>query len=159
MTYSKIPLTQGQVALVDAEDIVWLTQYGWHFAKRNDGKGGYVKCKINGRQEYMHTVVMRRYGRLLEGCEIDHRNGNGIDNRKRNLRVCQHHQNLANQRRRSDNTSGVKGVHFFQCTRRWQAYITVRGKRKHLGYFSTRTEAKKVREQAAQNEFGEFACT
>jgi hypothetical protein len=87
---------------------------------------------------------------------IDHQNGDGTDNRWANLRLATSSLNAANSRRRSDNTSGFKGVS--RCRgARWRASIQLNGKFKHLGHFDTPEEAHAVYCAAAANYFGEFA--
>ena len=89
--------------------------------------------------------------------DVDHANCNRADNGLSNLRLATRSQNLGNSRRKSTNTSGHKGVHLYAATGRWQAYVNVDGKRKHLGYFGTSDEAAAAYMKAAQLSFGEFA--
>lgn len=88
---------------------------------------------------------------------VDHINGNGLDNRRANLRPATPSQNTANARMPSDNTSGFKGVGWFARTGRWRAYITYQGRQKHLGYFDIAEEAALAYDAAARELFGEFA--
>lgn len=106
-----ITITRGQVALVDDEDYVWLSQWKWQAIP---GKSGtmYAKRRGNVRKgDKAQTVLMHRV--ILNsplGFDVDHINGNGLDNRRSNLRVVTTSQNLANRRRFKNNRSGYKGV-------------------------------------------------
>ena len=102
--------------------------------------------------------------RLILGCgpgeEVDHRNGNGLDNRRGNLRPATHALNQANVRRVRAK-SGFKGVSRWvrPSPRPWRAHITVKGRMKFLGAFATPEEAARAYDAAARELFGEFACT
>jgi hypothetical protein len=94
--------------------------------------------------------------------EVDHRDGNGLNNRRRsNLRVCSHSQNGANQKKHKNNTSGFKGVVLYKDNRSrpWCARIKVEGRHIYLGYFATPDEAAKAYDAAAIRLHGEFART
>lgn len=139
-----IPLTRGMVAKVDDADYEWLSQHKWYASVR-----GYAVQRDGTR---MHRV-------LLPGVpEVDHVNQDKLDNQRHNLRPATHQQNTANTRRRKDNTSGFKGVIWYNRDRCWLAVITILGRRKHLGYFEVAKDAALAYDEAARKEFGEFAC-
>lgn len=143
-----IPLTQGQVAIVDDEDFEWLNKWRWHAALDKRTKQFYAK---RGRSTRMHRVIMR----CTAGEQGDHRNGNTLDNQRHNLRKCTQAQNKKNRRVRHDNRTGLKGVspHY----ERWRARIGVNGGRKNLGTFATPTLAARAYDEAAKAHYGEFA--
>jgi hypothetical protein len=89
---------------------------------------------------------------------IDHINHKGLDNRKENLRVVTHGQNLWNSRLSKRNKSGAKGVCWHWPTKKWQATIRKNNILKHLGYYKTVAEAKAAYDKAAQMLFGEYWC-
>jgi hypothetical protein len=90
--------------------------------------------------------------------QLDHVNGNPVDNRFANLRLASASQNSANARRPVTNTSGFKGVHLNPTsTQKWRAKITVNKVQVYLGYFDTKEEAGAAYMRAAQEHFGEFA--
>lgn len=91
--------------------------------------------------------------------EIDHRNGVRHDNRWRNLRASTKSQNQANARRRTDNTSGVKGVTWNKTRKKWVAQIQIRGRRLSLGGFTTLEAAAEAYKKAAKEHHKEFART
>lgn len=149
--YAVIPLTRGKFAKVDYDDVDRLATMGdWHFSN------GYALHNVPGRtsQVRMHRVIMD----APDDKQIDHINGDKLDNRRENLRLATNAENQRNTKRRSDNTSGYKGV--WQITNgRWRARLAVDGRDIHLGYFDTAEEAAAVRDVAALKYHGEFART
>jgi len=150
----EIPLTRGKVALVDAEDYEWLSQFNWYaaqlrpglfYAMRNDYVGG------TSRSVYLHRLVMR----AKRGQYVDHTNGDGLDNRRENLRFCTNAQNLQNQHRTSG-SSPYKGVSWSKRARKWTAQIKA-NRLIHLGYFNSEKKAALAYDEAARRLFAEFA--
>jgi len=95
-----------------------------------------------------------------KGVVVDHINGDSLDCRRANMRICTNVENVRNSRKRSDNTSGYKGVSIDKETRlkkRWRAYINYKGKRMCLGRHMTKEDAAKAYNVAAKKYFGEFA--
>lgn len=147
----RIPLTQGKYAIVDNEDFTKLSKYSWHYNK------GYARCAISqdGKQkiERMHSFLMK----TPKGMDTDHINGNKLDNRKSNLRICTRSQNKINQGLSRNNTSGFIGVHWHRPLKKWRAQISILNKKKHIGVFKTKEEAAKAYNDVAYKNFGEFA--
>lgn len=148
----EIKLTTGGVTLVDEEDYEFLTQNRWRrtqygYAVRNITKP-YVTT------EFLHRMLLLP----KEGYQVDHINGDKLDNRRSNLRIVTPQQNIMNRPVESGTESGYKGV-----TREnkdgntWRARIYVKGKRIHLGTFGTKEEAAQCYNEAAIMHFGEFA--
>jgi hypothetical protein len=143
-----IPLTQGKVAIVDDEDYPRLSQFKWYYIQ--DGQTGYA---VRGRRPriWMHRVILG----ITDG-DTDHQNGNGLDNRKENLRPCNRSQNCANRRKLHGAASKFKGV--YRSGSNWIARLQKRGTgRKSLGTFKTEQEASRAYNQAAKETYGEFA--
>lgn len=115
--------------------------------------------KGNRYTEHMHRVILeKKIGRkLIKGEIAEHLNGNGLDNRRRNLRVGNQTLNLANSHIRIDNTSGHKGIYWDKSRNNWQAYINFNKKRYHLGRFKKKEDAIKVYDKKAKELFGKFA--
>jgi len=88
---------------------------------------------------------------------IDHRNGDGLNNTRDNLRVCNNKQNLRNQKKHKDNKSGYKGVCWLKNANKWHSQIVFNRQRIHLGLFTCPIEAAKAYNTAAVKYFGQFA--
>jgi hypothetical protein len=116
---------------------------------------GYLRMALNGKHYYAHRLAwFYIHGVFLK--EMDHINGIRNDNRLCNLRESTAQQNTWNRTKRSDNTSGYKGVWFKKSTNKWTSQIMDIDKRKHLGYFKTPEEAHHAYQQAAKQLHGEF---
>ncbi len=146
-----IGLTQGKFALVDAADYDALSQYKWHLVA--PGKL-YAGRKEGGKTIYMHRQIMQPPPGML----VDHINGNGLDDRRANMRICTNQQNMRNVRKRPGGDSIYKGVYYDKRRRTWYARIGHNGKNHHLGTFATEIEAARAYDRAARELFGEFAC-
>lgn len=157
----QIELTQGQVALIDAEDYEKVSQYKWHAAWGERTRSYYaahsewVKGSGRPRTIRMHRVILD----APDGLMVDHVNHNTLDNRKENLRLCDQAANSANARQRRDSTAPYKGIEQDRTTGRWYAHIKVHGKRIYLGVFDEPVEAARAYDQAARVHFGEYAYT
>ncbi|HDZ13321.1 hypothetical protein LCGC14_1284510 [marine sediment metagenome] len=152
----RIPLTQGQFALVDDEDYEELSKHKWCLRQKGDGL--FYAGRNNWHDKKSHSITIhQQLMNLPENHEIDHRDGNGLDNRRSNLRVCTHRQNLQNQKRQKNNKCGFKGVHWNNSSKKWRAKIFVNGKNIHLGVFFCLIQAAKAYNKAAVRYFGEFA--
>jgi flagellar basal body rod protein FlgC len=101
----------------------------------------------------MHRLIMN----TPDGMDTDHINSNGLDNRRQNLRICTHAENLANRKKQISNTSGYKGVSWDKSCKKWAANISICGKYKKLGRFTDLVEAARAYDAAAKEVYGEFA--
>ncbi len=150
----KIPLTQGEFALVDDEDFDWLNQWKWLLL--TNGKNNlYAATWIGGKCVLMHRLILglKKENKL----QVDHINNNGLDNQKRNLRICTNQQNSWNQKKRKNKTSKYKGVSWSKLHKKWKVEIMINSKEKFLGLFSDPCKAAKAYNEAAKNLFGKFA--
>lgn len=152
----EIKLTQGLSTLVDDEDYESVSQHKWFAVK--DGRT-YYACKNAGilpfrYRLWMHRVILSAPKEL----QVDHINGNGLDNRRCNLRLVTGAQNSTNSQKKSGSTSSrFKGVDWYKPYDKWRARITNNRRVTHLGYFNTDIEAAQAYNEAAIELFGEFA--
>lgn len=110
---------------------------------------GYVQVYVNNRPHYAHRLIwILEHGDIP--MQIDHINGNGLDNRLQNLRSVSPAENARNSRIRSDNKTGVLGVFWHDARQKYRAEIRVNGVNKHLGHYATLEEAKKARKMASK---------
>ena len=155
-----VPLTKGYTAVIDAEDVGLIEQHNWYAAeeRRKDGTLEVVYARRNGRlpSGKRITVLMHKCIKNLPEFNIDHKDCNGLNNRKNNLRPATRSQNMHNQGLRINNKTGFKGVTFYAPNKKFLAKITVRREQKHLGYFDTKEEAAKSYAEASKKYHGEF---
>jgi hypothetical protein len=149
----EIPLTLGKVTTVDSADYPALSQFLW-YAKYVHGLWYAVR---NGRRnEKSHSI--RMHNQILGVKPVDHRDGDGLNNRRQNLRPATTLQNQWNRSVQKNNVSGFKGVSLqSRCTHKWRARIRVEGRQLFLGEFFSPEEAAKAYDAAASQYFGEFA--
>lgn len=147
----ELPLTRGYVALVDDEDFEVLSREKWR-AQVVFGKWVYASSVTYG-------LLHRHLLGAPRGLHVDHIDGNGLNNSRGNLRLCNRFQNQAN-RRRVSSLAGYKGVTFNPARRKpWRAKIQHCKWLVHLGWFSTAEEAAHAYDAAAVGLCGEFAAT
>lgn len=138
------------VATIDVEDMALVGRYLWH-AALGDG-GWYARSKDEqGKPFRLHQLI-------FGAARPDHKNGNGLDNRRSNLRAATSTQNLANTRLRRNNRSGFKGVSRTESGR-WVARLNIAGRTFRLGKFDTPEAAARAYDAKAREVFGEFART
>jgi len=177
----EIKLNKGFVALVDDEDYDSLMKYKWVAHKHRNTWYAYSSIYENAKRIgiKMHRIVM---GATKGMPDVDHENGNGLDNQKSNLRFCTNSQNAQNRQRQKNGSSPYKGVSVYivrgyhhkekynrnteramwlTSVKRWKAQIMADGKVRHLGYFPFTPEgeiqAAQTYNEAAKKYFGEFA--
>lgn len=151
-----IPLTRGKEAVIDAQDAHLVSGFNW-YADLNNGIW-YAKRTINGplaRTVKMHRVLMGD----PDGLCVDHRDCDGLNNRRSNLRTATVAENNQNHRTRANNTSGFKGVSLHKRSQRWQASIWIHGKIRHLGSFDTAEAAHLAYAAASAQLHGDFGRT
>jgi len=146
-----IPLTCGEVALVSDRDYAYLRKFKWYCAGRRGQK--YAQTWNNGVPLYMHRVIADRMG-YPSTKQVDHHNGDRLNNTRRNLRPATNAQNQMNRHIVLAH-SGVKGV-YANTNGRWQARLMVDQKLRNFGTYDTIPEATVARRQAALKHFGEF---
>lgn len=156
----QIELTQGQFALVDAADAELVGRYKWFAMRRETRRHGkhytygfLAATKLAGQNVQLH-VFLARPG---PGLVVDHINGDTLDCRRANLRVCTHQQNRINSNRASHNKSGFMGVSWHAGKGRWAASLTASDRSVHIGWFGTAEDAARARDAAAYEWAGQYA--
>jgi len=152
----KIKLTQGKYALVDDADYDRINKYNWYFthygyaarktpkAERDKGRASVI---------YMHREILN----AMEGSDVDHVDGNRLNNQSNNLRICSRSENLRNQRKAKNTTSKYKGVCWQERDKKWQVYIYHGKKNHYLGYFDKEEDAAGAYNEEAIKHHGEYA--
>lgn len=146
-----LELTQGLKAIIDDEDFELASKFKWYAQKCAGNKTYARRSGKNGIS--LHRFLMNP----LEKIEVDHINGDPLDNRRNNLRLCEHRDNLRNKKMKTTNKYGFKGVRIKAGKIKPSAEIVVDGKTIHLGYFDTLVQAALAYDQAATKHFGNFA--
>lgn len=147
-----IPLTQGQVAIVDDADFDLVSRYKWCALR---SRHTFYAVSGGSPQFRMHRLILSARPDQL----VDHRDGDGLNNARTNLRVCTHQQNQRNQvrARRPVKSSVFTGVHWLKRRKKWQARISDGSRRRTIGYFDDEVAAARAYDVAARAGYGEFA--
>ena len=140
-----IPLTKNYFTIIDDEDFELISKNKWHVLEAQDGRRKYA---ADGCHRKMHRLIMNCPRHMI----IDHINGNGLDNRKENLRISTQSQNSVNRKK----TPGkyMRGV--YRIRDRWRSIIRIKGKNHHLGYFDTEIEAHECYKKIAKETYGDW---
>ncbi len=149
-----IPLSKGKTALVSDEDFKYLSRFKWYAGHTNPWQWyAYRNAWVAGRKTMltMHRHIMGS----PRGMDVDHRDGDGLNNTRENLRICTRSENLQNRKLNANNTSGYRGV--LKYKNRWLVQMTIAGKRRRLGLFATAEEAAQAYNEAARRHYGQFA--
>jgi hypothetical protein len=160
--YCQIPLTQNRFAKIDPEDYVWLSQFRWCCKANRDTCYAIRHIQERGRTTriHMHRQILNTPEEMI----CDHKNHNGLDNRRLNLRNCTIEQNNANRRKRATSpgsrapTSQYLGVSWCPRRKKWASYIKHKGRAKNLGLFDIEADAARAHDKAAWAQWGEYAC-
>lgn len=146
----EVPLTRSYVALVDEADWPLISQIKWHVLISPRCNTPYAVA--HKRSLSMHLLLMG----AVKGQRVDHRDGNGLNNRRQNLRFATNSQNIANMRTRGG-SSQYKGVYYDKRAGRWKAQIGFNGKRIPIGRYAFEEDAARAYDAKAAELFGEFA--
>jgi hypothetical protein len=146
-----VPLTNGGLASVSDADADLVGRYRWYSVRRKSTN--YAETSVGRERILMHRLLMG----AGHGEVVDHVNGNGLDNRRENMRLCHQRDNARNRRGSKSSRSGVKGVSWRTDISRWRARIMVSRREIALGVFDSREEAIAAYNTAARAHFGQFA--
>lgn len=147
----EIELTKNKIGYCDVADWERVKYHKW-FAHEQP-KTFYIKTNIDRSIMALHTLIMCP----PPGFQVNHKDYNGLNCRRENLELCTSTQNTINERLRSNNLSGYKGVSWYKRDGKWRSYIRPNGKQIHLGYFDDPKEAAIAYNKAAKEIYGYFA--
>ena len=155
----EIKLTQGKVAVIDDADWDLVRGFKWRAWTSPRLKTYYAMTDVRRENGSKTTVMMHRLllGLTDPNIQADHRDRNGLNNRRENLRACSNGENKRNRDAQVNNTSGYKGVTFHKKTGKLKASIKLNRKQIHLGYFDTKEAAHAAYCAAASELHGDFA--
>ncbi len=139
-------------ALIDECDRDLVARYTWSSFRRPHHSTHYARAKIDGLWVLMHRLILA----APKGLEVDHRDGNGLNNQRDNIRVCTRAENQRNKASRCG-SSRFKGVSFHKASRKWGASIRRDGVSTHLGLFTREEDAARAYDSFARIYFGDFA--
>jgi hypothetical protein len=148
----EIRLSKGEIAIVDDVDFERVSSYAWFYHPAGYALRTYREDGVT-KTERMHRFILD----APKGYDVDHINGNGLDNRRSNIRLATRSQNNYNKGLQLNNTSGYKGVYWVPKKKRWRVVIHVNKKRINIGTFKEKVEAAKAYNKAALMYHGEFA--
>ncbi len=148
-----ISVNPNHYAIIDDSDALTVLRHKWHYVNGYATTAIYRPETQSQQTLSMHRMIMGS----PTGLEVDHINGDRLDNRRENLRVCSHANNASSKRRGLNNTSRYKGVAWVKSRAKWMAYIQPKGRLINLGYYKNRHDAALAYNRAAQKWFGEYA--
>lgn len=149
-----IPLTRGLEAVVDAADYELLSAFKWYALSVGNG---FYAAKGSGNRSGGLVLMHRLLCAAPQALQVDHINGDRLDNRRLNLRLCTQSQNRCNAGVRASNTSGFKGVSWLRKNKKWMAAIQAGGVAQYIGSFTDKAEAARAYDAAALRLHGAFA--
>ena len=151
----------GYKCVIDAGEVLSVSGYTWKLHCRDGRYSRYaastVTCGTRKNKHRKNVLMHRLIIRAAEGSIVDHRNGNGLDNRRANLRLVDASINAINRHTPIRGTSRFNGVNWFPLTGRWRAQIRANSKFYALGYFFREEEAARAYDEAAKKLHGENA--
>ena len=152
-----IPLTNGGFVFVDDSDYEKVNKLKWRKVKDRNRYYA-VSTTVKNKNTRTYLKLHRYILNAPDGILVDHNNGNGLDDRRQNIRLCNESQNNFNRELLRNNTTGMTGIYYMKKgNKRWWAYIWHNSKRHGLGCYFTKEDAIIARIEAEKKYFGEFS--
>lgn len=153
-----IPLTQGKFAQVDDQDFEYLNQFKWGASKPTNNNNYYATRTFQEGEKRKQIKMHREILGLTDPKQLgDHKDNDGLNNQRNNLRACNYSENARNKRKSNNKTSKYKGVCFYKRYGKWMTQVRVNNKVRCFGYFKTEIEAAKMYDTKAKEVYGSFA--
>lgn len=152
----QIPLTRGKFALVDDEDYERLINFKWNCTTFGYATRSIKNKSTNGKHVviWMHREIMN----TPKGMDTDHIDGDKLNNKKTNLRICTRSQNNMNQKpQRTKYSSKYKGVYFYKKYNKWGSQININKTKHFIGFYENEEEAAYAYNEKSKEMFGEYA--
>jgi hypothetical protein len=143
---------------IDDSDFDIIKEYNWVVDMRRNGRKYVVASVKIGVNKFSRIYLHRLIINAPKNKNVDHIDNNGLNNTRDNIRIASNGQNLSNRGKQSNNTSGYKGVVWYNPLNKWKAQIGYGNNTKHLGYFNNILEAAKAYNDAAIIIHGDFSC-
>lgn len=156
-SFKLIPLTKGLFTKVDAADFDELSKYRWYAYKRTKTL---IYAVRTGKKEVGEAQTVKMHSHLMKPVkplQVDHIDGDGLNNQRSNLRICTAAQNNMNLGWKTNNTSGYRGVWWEKGNKAWRSDIRVNKKIIYLGHFKDKYKAHLAYEAARKKYHGEYA--
>ena len=144
-------------ALIDDEDFESVNLYNWRCQISKIRPVIYVRTNVKVNEKLVAVKLHNFLMNPPEGFVVDHKDGDGLNNQRENLRICTDSRNKINVGLRKDNTSGYKGVDFVKRLNKYRSQIRINRKTKYIGIYQTAEEAARSYDETATKLFGEFA--
>jgi|ERR1035437_699119 hypothetical protein len=149
----EILLNQSKVAFIDEEDYERVNKYLWCVDYKPSSDTYFAFTHIKGKKTYLHSFILN----TPKGLQVDHKDHDGLNDVRNNIRICTQTQNNANNRKMKNTSSKYKGVSWTRNYGKWEAYIKINKIKKNLGYFTSEKDATLAYNKTAIKLFGEFA--
>lgn len=146
-----VTLTKGYLAVIDTDDVSLIASYNWCALVTKTTV--YAVRREKGQMFFMHRELLKP----APDRKVDHKDTNGLNNRRKNLREATHQENMFNTRKKSRKSTNEKGVTFLKSRQKWKAQIMLDGKNKWLGDFATKEQAVAAYAEASNLHHKEFS--
>ena len=150
----KIGLPSGDVTLISDEDLERVAEWAW---RKKTVRPGVNYVEMANKKSKPGIPLHRFIMNPPDGLLVDHKDGDGMNNQRENLRICTNADNVRNRKLHSNSTTGYKGVWFYNSHKKYSASIMSHGNKYFLGLYDDPIEAARAYDKKARELHGEFA--